>query len=80
MYEHTLGVLRWNVINFVANLAELAACSLQVVCHAMCEHVENAGVHSGDATHMLPTQTITEEALNLVSTFNIIFSNRGESR
>ncbi|PVD34846.1 hypothetical protein C0Q70_06125 [Pomacea canaliculata] len=38
----------------------------EVVCHAMCEHVENAGVHSGDATHMLPTQTITEEALNLI--------------
>ena len=32
----------------------------------MCEHVENAGVHSGDATHMLPTQTITEEATNTV--------------
>jgi hypothetical protein len=40
---------------------------VQVVCHAMCEHVENAGVHSGDATHMLPTQTITEEAINTVS-------------
>ncbi|XP_076451011.1 carbamoyl-phosphate synthase [ammonia], mitochondrial-like [Babylonia areolata] len=38
----------------------------EVICHAMCEHVENAGVHSGDATLMLPTQTITEEATNTV--------------
>ncbi|KAK7113318.1 hypothetical protein V1264_012626 [Littorina saxatilis] len=38
----------------------------EVVCHAMCEHVENAGVHSGDATHMLPTQTISEEAINTI--------------
>ncbi|KAK7507745.1 hypothetical protein BaRGS_00000710 [Batillaria attramentaria] len=38
----------------------------EVICHAMCEHVENAGVHSGDATLMLPTQTITEEALNTI--------------
>ncbi|ESP03191.1 hypothetical protein LOTGIDRAFT_137874, partial [Lottia gigantea] len=34
-----------------------------VVSHAICEHVENAGVHSGDATLMLPTQTITAPAL-----------------
>ena len=44
-------------------------CVLQVICHAMCEHVENAGVHSGDATLMLPTQTITEEATNTVRCF-----------
>ena len=35
--------------------------------HAICEHVENAGVHSGDATLILPTQTISEEALEIVS-------------
>lgn len=38
----------------------------QVVCHAVCEHVENAGVHSGDATLMMPAQTIIEEALDTV--------------
>lgn len=37
-----------------------------VVCHAICEHVENAGVHSGDATLILPTQTISQEALNKI--------------
>jgi carbamoyl-phosphate synthase (ammonia) len=30
---------------------------------AIHEHVENAGVHSGDATLMLPTQTVTEYTL-----------------
>uniref|UniRef100_A0A672N5L9 Carbamoyl-phosphate synthase 1 n=1 Tax=Sinocyclocheilus grahami TaxID=75366 RepID=A0A672N5L9_SINGR len=30
---------------------------LQVLAHAITEHVEDAGVHSGDATLMLPTQT-----------------------
>jgi carbamoyl-phosphate synthase (ammonia) len=34
-----------------------------VVCHAISEHVENAGIHSGDATLMLPTQTISAETL-----------------
>ncbi|GFO26739.1 carbamoyl-phosphate synthase [ammonia], mitochondrial-like [Plakobranchus ocellatus] len=38
----------------------------QVVAHAICEHVENAGVHSGDATLMMPAQTIQEEALAIV--------------
>ncbi|XP_041374457.1 carbamoyl-phosphate synthase [ammonia], mitochondrial-like [Gigantopelta aegis] len=37
-----------------------------VVTHAICEHVENAGVHSGDATLILPTQTIGEEALEII--------------
>ena len=38
----------------------------QVVAHAICEHVENAGIHSGDATLILPTQTIPEDELKLV--------------
>ena len=41
--------------------------SLQVLGHAISEHVENAGVHSGDATLMLPTQTISAVALNKVT-------------
>ncbi|KAF7243612.1 Carbamoyl-phosphate synthase [ammonia], mitochondrial, partial [Varanus komodoensis] len=35
----------------------------QVVCHAVSEHVEDAGVHSGDATLMFPAQTISQGAL-----------------
>ncbi|KAK0067220.1 carbamoyl-phosphate synthase [ammonia] mitochondrial [Biomphalaria pfeifferi] len=38
----------------------------QVVAHAICEHVENAGVHSGDATLMMPAQTIQEEAIAII--------------
>ena len=35
----------------------------QVIAHSIAEHVENAGVHSGDATLVLPTQTISEADL-----------------
>lgn len=41
--------------------------SVQVLVHAVTEHVEDAGVHSGDATLMLPTQTISQGALEKVS-------------
>ena len=37
----------------------------QVVAHAICEHVENAGIHSGDAGNFA-TQTIPEDELKLV--------------
>merc|ERR1719482_2521304 len=35
----------------------------KVLVHTIAEHVENAGVHSGDATLMLPPQTIDDVAL-----------------
>merc|ERR1719352_2135253 len=35
----------------------------KVLLHTISEHVENAGVHSGDATLMLPPQTIDAEPL-----------------
>ncbi|KAL6484311.1 hypothetical protein MHYP_G00063560 [Metynnis hypsauchen] len=38
----------------------------KVLVHAITEHVEDAGVHSGDATLMLPTQTISQGALEKV--------------
>jgi len=34
--------------------------------HTVSEHVENAGVHSGDATLMLPAQTISQQEIGLV--------------
>ena len=34
-----------------------------VIAHSIAEHVENAGVHSGDATLVLPTQTISDDDL-----------------
>ncbi|XP_068428225.1 carbamoyl-phosphate synthase [ammonia], mitochondrial [Clinocottus analis] len=37
-----------------------------VLAHAMTEHVEDAGVHSGDATLMLPTQSISQGAIEKV--------------
>jgi len=42
----------------------------QVVAHAISEHVENAGVHSGDATLILPPQTISEEDIAQVGLIN----------
>ncbi|KAK9410921.1 carbamoyl-phosphate synthase [Crotalus adamanteus] len=38
----------------------------KVICHAISEHVEDAGVHSGDATLMFPAQTISQGALEKV--------------
>jgi hypothetical protein len=35
-----------------------------VICHAISEHVENAGVHSGDATLVLPPFTVSEDVLH----------------
>lgn len=40
----------------------------QVICHAISEHVENAGVHSGDATLILPPQTVNPETIEKVGT------------
>ncbi|XP_053139380.1 carbamoyl-phosphate synthase [ammonia], mitochondrial isoform X5 [Hemicordylus capensis] len=40
----------------------------KVICHAVSEHVEDAGVHSGDATLMFPAQTISQGALEKVKT------------
>ncbi|XP_074642725.1 carbamoyl-phosphate synthase [ammonia], mitochondrial-like [Tubulanus polymorphus] len=37
-----------------------------VISHAVHEHVENAGVHSGDATLILPTQSISQEVIDKV--------------
>ncbi|MED6236879.1 Gly-Xaa carboxypeptidase, partial [Ataeniobius toweri] len=47
---------------------DAVATSGKVLVHAITEHVEDAGVHSGDATLMLPTQTISQGALEKVST------------
>lgn len=50
---------------------------LQVLAHAITEHVEDAGVHSGDATLMLPTQTISQGGLEKVtahSNYLLIYS------
>jgi len=63
-----------------------------VVAAAMHEHVENAGVHSGDATLMLPPQRISTytamrvneatkkiaKALNITGPFNMQFLSKGK--
>lgn len=35
----------------------------ELLCMAVCEHVENAGVHSGDATLVSPPQDLNKETL-----------------
>ena len=37
-----------------------------MIVHTISEHVENAGVHSGDATLLLPPQTIEQQALDTI--------------
>ena len=34
-----------------------------VLCAAICEHVENAGIHSGDATLVLPPVSLDEPTM-----------------
>uniref|UniRef100_A0A8C2KU63 Carbamoyl phosphate synthase arginine-specific large chain n=1 Tax=Cyprinus carpio TaxID=7962 RepID=A0A8C2KU63_CYPCA len=52
-----------------------------VLAHAITEHVEDAGVHSGDATLILPTQTISqgalEKAFEISGPFNTQFLVKG---
>jgi carbamoyl-phosphate synthase large subunit len=45
-----------------------------VLIGAIMEHIENAGVHSGDATICIPSQTLSESVLKTVEdyTFNIV--------
>ncbi|XP_067677512.1 multifunctional protein CAD-like [Haliotis asinina] len=42
---------------------DAVACDGEVVCMAVSEHVENAGVHSGDATLVTPPQDLNDETL-----------------
>ncbi|XP_060528701.1 CAD protein [Cylas formicarius] len=42
---------------------DAVACDGVILCMAVSEHVENAGVHSGDATLVTPPQDINEETL-----------------
>lgn len=45
---------------------DAVACDGEVVVMAVSEHVENAGVHSGDATMVLPPQDLNEETLKKI--------------
>src|SRR5262249_43976102 len=55
---------------FIENAKELdldgVAANGELIAHAICEHVENAGVHSGDATLVLPPQRTYLESLRQV--------------
>ena len=39
------------------------ACEGEIMCLAISEHVENAGVHSGDATLVTPPQDLNNETV-----------------
>lgn len=45
---------------------DAVACDGKVVAMAISEHVENAGVHSGDATMVLPPQDMNEETIGKI--------------
>lgn len=45
---------------------DAVACDGEILCMAVSEHVENAGVHSGDATLVTPPQDINEETLTRI--------------
>jgi carbamoyl-phosphate synthase large subunit len=56
------------VTKFIAGAQEIdvdaVAYKGKVLCHAVSEHVEQAGVHSGDATLILPPRELPEETMN----------------
>ena len=82
------------ISKFEANAKEIEVDAVaqdgQIICSAIAEHVENAGVHSGDATIVLPPQNLYIEtirrvriiaqklakALNISGPFNIQFLAR----
>lgn len=45
---------------------DAVACDGEILCMAVSEHVENAGVHSGDATLVTPPQDINSETLQRI--------------
>ena len=45
---------------------DAVAAAGEVLCMAVSEHVENAGVHSGDATLVTPPQDINEKTLQKI--------------
>lgn len=45
---------------------DAVACKGNVLCIAISEHVENAGVHSGDATLVTPPQDINSQTLEKI--------------
>ncbi|RWS17955.1 CAD protein-like protein [Dinothrombium tinctorium] len=45
---------------------DAVACDGEVICMAVSEHVENAGVHSGDATLVTPPQDINEQTFSRI--------------
>jgi carbamoyl-phosphate synthase large subunit len=60
------------ISKFITGARELEIDSVadegEVVCHAITEHVENAGVHSGDATMVFPPQRTYIETMRRVKT------------
>jgi len=58
------------ISKFIENAKELemdaVACDGELVVHAISEHVENAGTHSGDATLVLPSQRTYLETMRRI--------------
>ena len=56
------------ITKFIDNAQEIDVDAVahkgQLIVHAVSEHVENAGVHSGDATLVLPPFSLSEEDLD----------------
>ncbi|KAF2857345.1 carbamoyl-phosphate synth [Piedraia hortae CBS 480.64] len=58
------------VTKYIENAKEIemdaVARNGEVIAHVICEHVENAGVHSGDATLILPPQDLDSETVSKI--------------
>ena len=55
-------------IEFVQEIdVDAVAIRGELLCVAISEHVENAGVHSGDATLITPPQDLNQETVNKIT-------------
>ena len=67
-HQHSIVIITitFHFITFQEIDVDAVACDGEVVVMAVSEHVENAGVHSGDATMVLPPQDLNEETLKKI--------------
>lgn len=57
--------MHWGCCNNLQEIdVDCVACEGQVVILAISEHVENAGVHSGDATMVQPPQDLNQKTIH----------------
>jgi len=70
------------ITKFIENAKEIevdaVACNGKIICQAISEHIENAGVHSGDATIVLPPQKLYLETIRKIKIISELLAEKLE--